>query len=189
VGRSRESRFLKKILTDAEIEFVRNAENSEETLWALWACKEATYKVKKKSFPDTAFIPRQWQVTFNNTKSTYSNGEVIIPGKGSVYVRLFSNLQYVHCVGADSIKALDNLIWSVDILPEEEEINPSLFLRECLGKNLAKHLSLNFHDIKIKRTRKNGELQPPGVYISGRKTDIEISLSHDGRFVAYAFLF
>jgi phosphopantetheine--protein transferase-like protein len=186
-GKSESSRFLKKILTDAEIEFIKKMERSQAALWSLWACKEAAYKVKNKSFPDIPFIPRRWQVVFNKRKSKYSDGEVIIPGKGSVYIRLFSNLEYVHCVGADSFAVLDKLIWSVEALPEEKEINPSLFLRDCLREKLANNFSLNFHDIKIRRTEKNSEFQWPRVYIGGRETDIDISLSHDGRFVAYAY--
>jgi phosphopantetheine--protein transferase-like protein len=186
-GKSRDPRFLKKILTDAEIEFIKNAERPQAALWSLWACKEAAYKVKNKSFPDIAFIPRRWQVVFNKLQSDYSDSEVIIPEKGSVYIRLFSNIQYVHCVGADSFAVLDQLIWSVEVLPEEKEISPSLFLRDRLGEKLANNLSLNFHDIKIRRTKINGELQQPCVYVDGKETDINISLSHDGRFVAYAY--
>jgi phosphopantetheine--protein transferase-like protein len=183
--KSQDSRFLKKILTNAEIEFVQNAGNPDAALWSHWACKETAYKVIKKSFPEAAFLPRQWQVTFIKTKSKYSDGEVTVSGKGKVYIRLFSNSQYVHCVGADVLTALDKLILSVDVLPRKEKINPSLYLRHCLGHSLAKHFSLNFRHIKIKRTREKGELQPPRVYVNGRKTDIDISLSHDGRFIAY----
>ena len=184
-GKSRNSRFLKKILTDAEIEFVQNAENPDMALWSLWACKETAYKVIKKSFPDAAFLPRRWAVIFKKFQSVYSYGEVVIPGKDRVYIRLTSNPQYVHCVGATVLAALDKLIWSVDTLPKKEKIDPSLYLRRCLGQSLSKHFFLNFPDIQIKRTRENGELQPPRVYADGRKTGIDISLSHDGRFVAY----
>jgi phosphopantetheinyl transferase (holo-ACP synthase) len=187
-GKSQDSRFLKKILTNAEIEFVLNAGNPDAALWSCWAGKETAYKVIKKSFPDATFLPRQWTVTFTETKSKYSDGEVIIPGNDRVYIRLFSNPHYVHCVGADVLTVLDKLIWSVEALPEKEKINPSLYLHNCLGQHLSKHFSLNFHHIKIKRTRENGELQPPHVYVSGSKTDIDISLSHDGRFVAYTLM-
>ena len=186
-GKSRNSRFLKKILTTAEIEFIQNAENPDAALWSHWACKETAYKVIKKSCFDAAFLPRQWQVFFKKSQSTYSDGEVTIPGEDRVYIRLFSNHDYVHCIGSDCFMALDKLIWRVDALPEKEKINPSLFLRNCLAQSLAKHFSLNFHHIKIKRTRENGVLQPPRVYVNGSKTDINISLSHDGRFVAFSF--
>jgi phosphopantetheinyl transferase (holo-ACP synthase) len=185
--KSRDSRFLKKILTNAEIEFVQNAENPDTALWSYWACKETAYKVIKKSCSGAAFLPRRWAVIFKKSHSVYSDGEVIIPGIERIYIRLFSNPQYVHCVGADVLTALDKLIWSVDALPEKEKINPSLYLRYCLGQSLAKYFSLNFHHIKIKRTRENGKLQPPRVYVDGKKTDIDISLSHDGGFIAYAY--
>ena len=106
-GKSRNSRFLKKILTNAEIEFVQNAKDPDATLWSYWACKETAYKVIKKSCLDAAFLPRQWTVTFKSTKSKYSDGEVTVPGKSKIYIRLFSNSNYVHCVGADCLAVLD----------------------------------------------------------------------------------
>jgi len=187
-GKSQDSRFLKKILTDVEIDFVKNAENSDEALWSFWACKETAYKVIKKTFPGIAFLPRQWQVTFGKTKSKKSDGLVKVPDTGDVYIRLFSNPDYIHCVGTDKLAVPDKIICGVENLPDEET-DPSLFSRFCLAQSLAERFSLNFHQIKIKRTRTKGELQPPRVYIDGRKTDIDISLSHDGRFVAYAVTF
>jgi phosphopantetheinyl transferase (holo-ACP synthase) len=185
-GKSQNSRFLKKILTNAEIEFIQHAENPDVALWSHWVCKETAYKVIKKTFPDAAFLPRQWQVTFSKPKLLYLEGEVKIPDRGKVYIRLFSNSNYVHCVGADKFEALNKINRGIDALPEEKT-NSSLFSRHCLAQNLAKHFLLNVHQIKIKRTRKGGELQPPRVYVHGRRTNIDISLSHDGRFVAYAF--
>jgi len=185
-GKSRDSRFLKKILTDAEIEYIKNAASPDLALWSLWACKETAYKVVKKYLPDTAFVPRRWNVVFKINQSGYAEGEVGIFGKGGVYFRLFSNSDYVHCVGTDNVAKLDKLVSSVDVLPEDES-NPSLFSRYCLAQNLAKHFSINFHQIKIKRTRQDGDLQPPRVYVDGRTMDIDVSLSHDGRFVAFVY--
>jgi phosphopantetheine--protein transferase-like protein len=183
--KSRDLRYLKKILTDAEIEFVTKAKNTDVALWSFWACKEAAYKVMKKSFPDSAFTPRLWQVTYAKSRLEYSEGEVEIPQTGSVFVHLISNADYVHCVGANGLEILDKLISGVEVLPEEET-NPSFFLRQCLAERLAARFALNFHQIQIRRTMQNNELQPPRVYIDSKTTDIDISLSHDGRFVAYA---
>ena len=185
-GKSRDSRFLKKILTDAEIEYVKNADNPDMELWSLWACKETAYKVIRKYLSETAFVPRRWQTVLNKTHSEYSEGEVVILGKDGVYIRLFSNRDYIHCVGADNLTVLDKLIRSVECLPKEET-NPSFFSRYCLVQSIAKHFSLNSHEIKIRRTKQSGDLQPPRVYVGGKKADIDISLSHDGRFVACAF--
>ncbi|MEN6421843.1 MAG: 4'-phosphopantetheinyl transferase superfamily protein [Smithella sp.] len=232
-GKSQDSRFLKKILTDAEIEYVKNAENPDTALWSLWACKETAYKIIKKTSPDIAFVPRRWRVVFKVFQSEYAEGEVVIKERDEVFIRLFcetqisktkcieickssnpaisggyntppigaelgsmacpgvhtrdSDSQYIHCIGSDDIAILDDIIWRVDTLPEKET-DPSVFSRYCLAHNLASHFSLDFHQISIKRTETNGELEPPRVYVGGRKTDIDVSLSHDGRFIAYAFL-
>ncbi len=190
-GKSRDSRFLKKILTAAEIDFVRNAENSDKALWSFWSCKETAYKIIKKKCADAAFLPCRWTVNLQQSESACLDGEVKIPDAEAVYVRLFSDFRYVHCVGSDCLAALDNLICNVEILPEEGndgKADPSLFLRKCLALHLADFFRLNFSDIKINREQDKSELQPPHVYIDGKKTDMDISLSHDGQFVAYAFL-
>ena len=214
--KSMDSRFLKKILTDDEIEIVNLVKNSDAALWSFWACKEAAYKVIKKYHNEDSFIPRRWSVNIrlqstkrpassgaesndrlinnigqhNQPETSYRKGQVIIPGREVVYVGLFSHPSYVHCVGADSLSTLDNLNWGIDILPRREDgqnDNPSSFARKCLVRSLAGCLYLNSSDIKIRRIKKGAVLQPPGVYIGGKKAAIDVSLSHDGRFIAYAF--
>jgi len=165
---------------------VKNADSPDQTLWSLWACKETAYKVIKKSLPDIVFAPSQWQVSVHHIKSEYAEGEVGIPGKDGVFIRLFAGADYIHCAGSDDKATLDNLIWSVEPLPDEGTC-PSLFSRRCLAQSLAGRFSLDFHHIKIQRKKRNGELQPPCVYLGWQKTDIDVSLSHDGRFVAYSF--
>lgn len=186
-GKSRDSRLLKKILTDVEIEFVKNAEQPDTALWSFWACKETAYKVIKKYCFDAAFIPRQWQTVFHSAPLDYAEGKVIISGKSAVHIRLFANAGYVHCTGSDDQSVLDKLTWGVESLPKIET-DASIFVRQCLVDRLTKHLSQDFHQIEIRRTRKNDEFSPPCVYVCGVKTDMDISLSHDGRFVAYAFI-
>jgi len=141
--------------------------------------------VLKKTFPDTAFIPGQWQVSFTKSRINYVEGEVVIPQRGSVFVRLYSNPDYVHCVGADNSSLLDKLDSGVEILPEQET-NPSVFVRQCLAQQLTARFSLNLDNIEIRRITNNGELQLPQIFVDGKTTDIDISLSHEGRFVAYA---
>jgi hypothetical protein len=194
VKKSRDSRFLKKILTDEEIEIVNSAQNADSALWSFWACKEAAYKIIKKSHNEDSFIPRRWSVNIKlqSTKypSSYRKGHVTIPGRDAVYVRLFSHPSYVHCIGADSLSTLDHLSWGIDTLPLREDgrnDNPSLLARQCLVESLAGYLHLNASAIKIRRIKKEAVLQPPGVYIDGKRAAIDVSLSHDGRFIAYAF--
>lgn len=189
--KSRDFRYLKKILTDVEIAFVCNAENPDRALWSFWACKETAYKVSRKSYAGLSFLPRQWPVRLDQYESTFTKGEVVISGVSTVFVLLYCTENYVHCIGTDDLPALDNITWGIDSLPEAvegENIEPSLFVRECLFRKLACVYQLNFWEMEIRREKKGCELQPPHLYYENKKTSFDISLSHDGQFVAYAFL-
>ncbi|MEN6375040.1 MAG: 4'-phosphopantetheinyl transferase superfamily protein [Smithella sp.] len=192
MNRSRDFRYQKKILTNVEIEFVNDSENPDKVLWSLWACKETAYKAIRKSYAGLSFLPRQWSVQLNGYDKMLTEGEVVIPGLNTVFVRLFYLPEgCVHCVGADNWADLDNIIWGMETLQEftaGESIEPSLFVRECLVRKLAELYQLNSRKLEIRREKEGGELQPPQLYYENRKASCDISLSHDGKFVAYAFL-
>ncbi|NTW76290.1 MAG: 4'-phosphopantetheinyl transferase superfamily protein [Syntrophaceae bacterium] len=191
-NKSRDFRYLKKILTSVEIEFVYDSENPDKVLWSLWACKETAYKAIRKSYPGLSFLPRQWSVRLNGYDKMFTEGEVIIPGVNTVFARLFYLPEgCVHCVGADNRADLDNIIWGIEPLPEftsGEIIEPSSFVRKCLVRKLAGLYQLNFRELEVRRAKEGGELQPPQLYYENRETSFDISLSHDGKFAAYAFL-
>ena len=116
---------------------------------------------------------------------------VVVSEKQPIYTRLFLAGDYVHCVGSDVVGALDDVICEVIKLPagnDDEAENGHLFLRKCLSRKLAQHFHLNSADLKIEREQTSGEMQPPYVLKGDSRLDVDISLSHDGRFGAYAFL-
>lgn len=160
-------------------------------LWALWACKETAYKVIGKSSPGTPFLPRHWSVQLNQTDSILAKGEVILPEGSSVFVQLACPESYVHCIGADSLPDLDKIIRGVEYLPEVvsgENVEHSFFVRDCLFRRLADIYQLDLQDMAIRRGKERHELQPPFLYYENKKAPIDISLSHDGLYVAYAFV-
>ncbi|KFN39894.1 hypothetical protein KN63_01185 [Smithella sp. F21] len=122
----------------------------------------------------------------------YQKGQVMIPGRTAVSVYLSSHLSYVHCIASNALSALDSSIWGVNILPgrkDGQNDNPSSLARKCLARRLAILLGLSQSDIKIRRIKNGTELLPPIVYIGGMRSDIDLSLSHDGRFISYAFIY
>lgn len=189
-GKSRDYRYLKKILTDVEIEFVRKSRNSDRALWLLWSCKETAYKVIAKSDARAPFVPRCWSVRLNKPDCVFAKGEVLLPDCKVVFVQLYSSQEYVHCTGADNLADLNKAIWGIELLPESAcgiDVEPSLFVRECLFRRLADIYSLNNRKMEIRRAKKGHELQPPVLCYENKKAPFDISLSHDERFIAYAF--
>jgi len=186
-----DSRFPKKVLTAAEIEFVQNAQNPAQTLWSFWACKETAYKVIKKIRPDASFLPRQWEVYLSPPVRHYVDAMVLVSEKQPIYSRLFLGDDYVHCVGSEVVGALDDMIFEAIKLPvgkDHEAENSHFFLREYASRKVAQRLNLNSADLRIERKQAGGELSPPYVLNGDSRLAADISLSHDGHFGAYAFL-
>ena len=189
-GKSWDSRYLRKILTNAEIEIVQEAENQDRALWSLWACKETAYKVVRKTSVGAPFLPRLWSVQLKQSGHTVMEGEVVLPGGSTVFVQLSAE-NYVHCIGADRLRDLEQIIWGVEPVPETGScvnIDPSLHGRKCLLRKLSDVHQLDFREMEIRRAKKGLEFQPPYLYYKNEKAPFDISLSHDGKFVAYAFI-
>ncbi len=120
-----------------------------------------------------------------------TTGVVIIPETNEIPFYIDSTSDYVHCIAADGPAALNQAIRQVDVLPQDPadaQSDPSKFVRLSLLRRLEILLHSGPCSIEIFRDKKNGELQPPSVYLHDVLVNMDISLSHDGRFVAYAFL-
>lgn len=120
----------------------------------------------------------------------------MIPGTvdtpyGYIHIRIFVTREYVHCVGATvPLETTDAVVWHVDRIGsvcEASLANESLCVREALKKHLSACIDESPEGIEIRRERGPHGLQPPFVHLHGRRDDIDISLSHDGIFTAYAF--
>ena len=186
-----DSRFRKKILTAAEIEFVQSSKNPVQTLWSFWTCKETAYKIRKKHCTDISFLPGRWEVCLAPPDKRYTDGEIAVSASQKVYLRLFFNDDYIHCIGTDEFAMRGNIICGVAPVPEPKDGNgheASSYVRSIVAQKLGEFLSVNPADIEIKRKKVNGELQPPRIATGVARSGIDISMSHDGRFVAYAFL-
>lgn len=170
-------------------------------IWAIWAGKETTYKIVSKGYPSASFTPRLYEVSLDCTdkfsksdafpaEGTSISGSVDTP-YGQIYIRIFVTRDYVHCVGATApLETTDAVVWHVDRISPDSEVSPayeSMFVREALKKHLSVYVDESPEDMEIRREKGTSGLNPPFVYLNGRRDEIDISLSHDGAFTAYAF--
>ncbi len=170
-------------------------------LWTLWACKEAAYKVITKIASDAAFLPRRWSVLWRERPSFQqvvgdqpfenrcASGVVITPSHTDVPFALHLAGDFVHCLAADTPEALQTSVWQARGLPLLADgvlENPSRFVRQSLLEHVQAKFPTGVGRIEIIRQKEKGALLPPKVFINGTPADIDISLSHDGRWVAWA---
>ncbi len=187
-------RFVSRVLTLTEQKKLRSSSFPNQCLWSFWAAKESAYKVISRFFPLVSSSPKQYEVSIGDIKSpSIFHGMVTTP-ETTVQIRGSIDPDYVHCLGVTGKdvddQTIETGIYPIPtenmgdiILPEQE----SLFVRELAKDRIAAYLKTDVSQIQIRRKIIANQPGPPEVFVQGKKIPVNISLSHDGRFVAFAF--
>jgi phosphopantetheine--protein transferase-like protein len=187
LGKSGDVRFLDRVFTAAEQAFITGSARSDTLLWALWAAKEAAYKALSRGDPTVCSIPRQYRVVPDKGNAARTaallTGKVITPGGGELALRVALTADWVHALAAGSETALDRLCRRVEDLDGAGD--PPAFVRKVLLREIARFLGYAACDLSV--IKEPGGPGVPRVLFRGRVLAAEVSLSHDGRFAAFAF--
>lgn len=155
----------------------------------LWAAKEASYKVISKLHPDANSIPRRYDVRLKSDDGYPEKSGMVLSPFGTVQVRTYVCGKYIHCIAISGEgEDWDSIVWKVEKWDVEElsRYGESRLIREMLRQDLSQVLHANPEDIGILREKGPGGLGPPQVYVKDQKSTIDISMSHDGNFIAYS---
>jgi hypothetical protein len=209
-GKSGDDRFCGRVFTAVERALIAAAPRPDVLLWALWAAKEAAYKAVSRGDPLVCSIPRQYHVEINRDsvllidpasgpvpdsrirgndnigidgcRGNIIAGKVITP-KGELALRVELTAEWVHALAAGSEAVLARLCRHVEGLCGTGD--PSAFVRGGLLSEIARLLNCPAGDLSVDKDP--GGPGAPRVLFRGRLLAAEVSLSHDGRFAAFAF--
>jgi len=200
-GKSRDTRFIDRVFSECERQQILNCSEPDFLLWSLWAGKETGYKAICKANADVTAAPRRYEVKLDIPEEIVKEDGSFISGVvetpyDPVFVRIFAGNGYIHCVGIEGrSEAVNSVIWGVQKTKkmQEGEIrhspdSASLVVRKLAKRRISSHLKQDIEDIDILRLKGPHGLGSPIVFIKGKKALVDISLSHDGNFVSYAFL-
>lgn len=146
----------------------------QDEVWLHFAAKEAAYKALHKIDPAIRPIPRRFVVDV---------AEGVVRAAGHI-VRFTSETSqdFVHVVAwTGSPERI------VGVAPAEGD--PSADVRRRLQAAVAERLGLDAADLEVERLPQPGAwdgLAPPRLLLRGAALPLDISLSHHGRFVAWA---
>jgi hypothetical protein len=145
--------------------------------WALWAAKESAYKALKRLEPETVFSPREFEVGLSDLPATGAGvavGRVVHRGRVfGLTVRLES--ASVHAVARSQDEAGARVLWRIDRVDGD----PGVAARRLASAAIGSELGLDPADVRIAD-------RPPVALYRDRPLDLGVSLSHHGRFVAFA---
>lgn len=145
-----------------------------------------------KKNPGIGSIPRAYPVHMDLPGEGVRHGIAETPG-GTVHLKAVRIGEAVHVLGAGEEAVLEGARWGVERIDIREDrpgltAEPlSLLVRERLLSRLSEALGYRHDDMGILRLRGERGLGPPRLYIRGRPSTVDITMSHDGRFMAYAF--
>ena len=210
-GKSRDRRFVSRVFTPEERERIDGADAPDAVLWMLWAAKEAAFKAAVKRRQGIPFIPRMYSVALEDRSYSGDCGQgnphgismasgieeersaahcgVVMTPAGPVELSCFRSAGHVHCVavvnGAYRTAQPDSGVRAF-VRKLTGPADPSIARRLETIHYLASALRISPYFIRIRREKMGAESGPPRIFMEGRPADIDISLSHDGRYIAFA---
>ena len=166
-------RFVARVCSEAE----RARARDPQSLWSLFAAKEAAYKVLVKLGFEPGFSHREIEVA-EDLRSVRWHGV-------SLRLRVEATAERVHAVA-----------WEGEAEPssgveQTAEGDLSLAARARLRGALARRLACDERELEVVREPREGSWDgfgPPRVLARGEPLGVDVSLTHDGRFVGYAML-
>jgi phosphopantetheinyl transferase len=171
-------RFAARVFTAAERSLLEACGDRQRLHWALWAAKESAYKARKRLEPQTVFSPREFEVELRllpPTPCATASGRVVHRGD-AFDLELQLDAESVHAIVQSRAPAGRRTLSGVGAAGAE----PGLAARRRAATAIATALNLDPDGLSIAG-------RPPVVRYAGRPLDVALSLSHHGRFVAFAF--
>lgn len=144
--------------------------------WALWAAKESAYKARKRLDPEAVFSPRGFGVELSPLPAEGGVARGRVFHRGDVFeleVRLDGAC--LHAVARSADEAGARVLWKV----ESARGDPGLAARRLAATAIGSALGLDPADLRIVG-------RPPVAIDRNRRLEADVSLSHHGRFVAFA---
>lgn len=212
IDQHKNDRFIARVFTANEKEKISTSSHPNLLLWMMWAAKETAYKIISKIKDPPVFSHKQFITNIN--KITFSKDKVTAAGQVqyedySVALKFKGTEDYIHAKGffpkkaakeedylvRSTVKQLNSSsrkitkwqnyfsIKELKTIHNEE----SKWVRLHAKKEIAKKLDLEQSRIQIIRPIKGNKTQPPIVLLDNKKSEIDISLSHHGRWLAWSF--
>ena len=178
-------RFLQKLFTDKELDFIHDTEQSDIAVWLLWSRKESVYKIVSRMITQRFFAPKRFE-------SSICANDYIGNADSNV-----GQLTFEHLTFTTKSTVTNNYIHTIaQWANDENDITQRCFY---LDKNDYKSQSRHTHEKLLfeyaKKTKRPVEeisilkdnRRVPHLYKDQYKLTSSISISHHGHYGGYAF--
>ncbi len=165
-------RFDERVFADSELTQLAGSEDPHRLRWTLWAAKESAFKWLRKQNASAIFTPCRFVV---DVQSGCVRGADF-----ALDLEFEQGEDFVHAVALSAPGAA----WIVGVDELHGANTPqaaSLAARRLAIQGVAKLLGVSPSELSFARVGKI-----PRMYWRDQLAEVDLSLSHHGRFVAYA---
>ena len=174
------ARFDARVFTLGERAALRASGSVHEIRWTLWAAKESAYKVAKKLDASVRFLPRDFLV-----RRVGEGPALVVHETGSFEVRVERTDEWIRAVATHTAAGAASTGHPVSTGIERLEApgaDASRSVREFVRAALGSRMDLPPGEVRIAADR-----GIPVALWRNRRLPVDLSLSHHGRFVAWAW--
>lgn len=178
---ARHTRFDARVFCPSELTLLGDSADPDRTRWMLWAAKESAYKAARRLDPRIVFAPSRFVVELRG------DGRGTVTAGGLRFcIDLVATREYIHAVAYLNAVVAARSCAAVARLdsPGHSPDQPSVAARRLAVATLAEVLEVAPSELAISRDGHDGRM--PALHLRGALGPIALSLSHHGRFVAFA---
>lgn len=189
------SRFDLRVFAEEERRAIAADPHPQARRWAHWGAKEAAYKLGRQIDPHFVFAPGRLVPRFGPRVASDSvecrRGRLALaidPRKDALALELssFEAPAFVHVVAQPAGGDWAGVVMAVAPLEASGE-DPGRAVRRLAVREIARAIGVDAARLEVVRRGNGGDGRVPALALDGRALRGSLSLSHHGRFVAFAF--
>ncbi len=172
-SRWREQRFLDKLFSAIEQDFILSDGNRFQNIWRLWSMKESAYKIISRGDGIIRFNPKDFTCLIMNTTQAHVRFEnTTVPTLTETHPDFIQTTAFLK---PDWISEVVQLVHS-DFKSQHKQSYQHAIKAYAILKNVSQNM------VEIIKNR----LGVPQFYINGSLQPEHLSLTHHGHFGAFA---
>jgi phosphopantetheinyl transferase (holo-ACP synthase) len=175
--------FLNKVFTEKEQLYISNSDDPDLMVWLLWSIKESSYKIYSRQERKYFLSPLKIESELIMNSGCYK-GKVFI-GNLKFFTNSTITKDYVSTTALSENNSESSNIFQKDLKFYNEDFNKQ---REEIRSSLLKHFSEKINRPTEKMTIRKDDYGAPYIVDRLHKLNVSISISHHGRYGAYAFI-
>ena len=173
-------RFAERVFVGEERRRIFSGPDPMVSLWTYWAAKESAFKVLRKVEREAAFAPSAWVVELESRRGLGLLHGSVSDGRFRFDLEITLSAEWIHALatlGSGSSGA-ERVVSGVERCPARQD--PSMAVRTAAVRALSNRLGLAAEGLSIDRSK------PPRLIGPTQANDLDLSLSHHGRWVSFA---